>query len=116
MPWSQPVLPAPAGKLRPHGHVFACEILKGPLEVLLSSRKTALRRRGVEYLLELLRGLAKDRLWVRAPIGQNGLHDRVKRGIHLLGLPGWFGAQPICRVDERLVVVERTVRVFDIQR
>lgn len=75
----------------------------------------ALRCRRIEYLLELLCGLVQQRLWVSARIGQNRLHDRVKRGVHFLRLVVGFRAQSIRRANERRIVLERNSGILGLQ-
>src|ERR1700687_906395 len=109
---AQPAAQVRGLSLLPRGDV----LVQWPLEVLLSGWKTELCGRGVEYLLELLRGLIQQRLRVSAGTGQNCLHYRVERGVPLLRLSAWFGPQSIRRVDVRPVVLARNSRILDVQR
>ena len=79
-------------------------------------RSPDLRCRRIEYLLELLRCLVQQCLWVSVRIGQNRLHDRVKHGVHLLRLVVGFRAQSIRRVNERRIVLEGNSGILGIQR
>src|SRR5260221_8142487 len=74
-----------------------------------------LRGRLAKDLLELLRGLVQQRLWISARIGQDRLHDRVKRSVHLLRLVVGFRAQGKRRVNKRCIVLQRDRGIFLIQ-
>src|SRR5258708_15096155 len=50
----------------------------------------------VENLLELLRSLVQQRLWISVRVAQHRLHGRIKRSVHFLRLLAWLRAQRNC--------------------